>query len=244
MIGVLKHAIDIIKQPNTPLSVKLQLHSKLAWLNMYVTNNKHLQANSIIRIAGGDPPIIKQLKESANRIILSRTSQRQSWRVDQAKLYEQFVQFILQKSAQQCGGSTCNNIKISRSDSKHIAWGLAYLEPDVTISIGNVNIIADAKYKSHLYNINSENVDTLKEDFRHDLHQVLAYTAFIQSNSKDALILYPAIGYQHYSQYYVFPRESVSIKVHLIGLPFQVSEMENNIAQIADLLRRISSREI
>lgn len=241
LIGVLQYALDIISQPNTPVSVKMQQHSKLSWLHAFVQNNKKLHAD-VMRIAGGDPPIIKELKESANKIIQSRTSQRQSWRVDQAKLYEQFVQFILHRSAKQCGGSTQNNLKIQRTNSKHIAWSLAYLEPDITISLGDVTVIADAKYKSHMYNLNAEKVDTLKDDFRHDLHQVLAYSAFTRTTSKHTFLLYPCTSYQHYTQTFAFNSENSAITVHLIGIPFQVKEIENIAAEIASVLRGIPTK--
>ena len=69
-------------------------------------------------------------------------------------------------------------------------WLLRYLEPDIVLKFAETQIIVDAKYKSYLYNKHSKS-DTLRESFRNDLHQLLAYTAFSTEKKKHCVLVAP-----------------------------------------------------
>ena len=48
----------------------------------------------------------------------------------------------------------------------------------------------DAKYKSHLYNKYNSS-ELLKDEHRHDLHQLLCYSSFSKSRIKYSFLCYP-----------------------------------------------------
>ena len=94
------------------------------------------------------------------------------------------------------------------------------MEPDIIITKGDNAIMADAKYKMHLYNSKSEKVDVLKESFRHDLHQTLAYSSFEKARNKMAMLVYPCNSYKCIHQKISAPILSASNDVYLIGIPW------------------------
>jgi 5-methylcytosine-specific restriction endonuclease McrBC regulatory subunit McrC len=48
-----------------------------------------------------------------------------------------------------------------------LPWSLSYLEPDIVIMKNELEIIVDAKYKSHLFNLKGA-TEELKEEHRKD----------------------------------------------------------------------------
>lgn len=56
-----------------------------------------------------DLPIVKRIKEIANRIILLKHSQSYAWRIDVALFFERYVQRTFEKAVKRIGGEmVCN----------------------------------------------------------------------------------------------------------------------------------------
>ena len=144
--------------------------------------DKHFKMVKSIPVHMADPIIIKGLKETANRILSHQNSSHYAWRIDFAEFFERYIQFMIADVARSKGARLTKNPKYSVSGNKP-DWSLNYLEPDIVVDRGDVQYIIDAKYKSHMYNLRNHG-DDLKEAFRHDLHQVLAYSSFGKSTRK------------------------------------------------------------
>ena len=65
-----------------------------------------------------DLPIVKRIKEIANRIILQKHSQSYAWRIDVALFFERYVQWIFEQTAKLIGGGDVLQPQIRRTRSQ------------------------------------------------------------------------------------------------------------------------------
>ena len=113
---------------------------------------------------------------------------------------------------------------------------LRYLEQDIVLTQGNDQWIIDAKYKSHVYNSRIYNAEQLKETFRGDYHQVLAYTAFATTPNRKSMIVYPSGTFTLQKITARSQISMVTVDTYIIGLPFETTNIQASIQSIADLL--------
>ena len=99
----------------------------------------------------------------------------------------------------------------------------------------DVQYIVDAKYKSHMFNVNRIGED-LKQTFRADFHQVLAYSSFGGTKQKHVMLIYP-------SNYFVSRELNVlsgingySAKAYLVGIPLKKSDLEETKRKLSSLI--------
>ena len=185
---VLDYCISEVMSTRTPSRSKLVYQSKINTLRT-TYDKRSLKPVKEVRLHMSDPLIIKQLKESANKILNNVSSSNCAWRMDYAEFFERYVQYICKRVAQLKGAHCHANAKYNVSGPRP-AWTLHYLEPDVVLEKGDKQIVIDAKYKSHMLNVNGSR-DELKEIFREDFHQVLAYSSFSGSLKKNVMLFYP-----------------------------------------------------
>ena len=149
-----------------------------------------VQSTRHISSQPNDPVVIKKLKSLANVILDRRTDSNFAWRLNVAIFYERYVQFLLNQATRPYGWLISSNPKYF-INGFHSSWTLKYLEPDIILDKKDVQIVVDAKYKAHMgANLNSD-TPVLKESFRADLHQVLAYSAFNSMQNKIVILIYP-----------------------------------------------------
>lgn len=215
---VLKKCLDELCNIHTPLTSRRAYKTKVEDLRRK-TDLLHVDKPTELKIRTSDPIEIKKLKEIGNRIINSITSEYRAWNVNFSKLFESYVQYIFKRVAFQIGGQSYSNNKLSISGPRR-NWGLAYLEPDIIIRKANRVIVADAKYKMHLLNSRSESVDKLKDAFRHDLHQVLAYSSFESEKNKTAIIVYPNTSFISLNQKIRGSIMPVTNNLYIVGIPW------------------------
>lgn len=121
------------------------------------------------------------------------------WKMSMSAFFEAWVETIAHRLVTKIGG----NVLAGRTNETvvPIAWEVASqgtqksLRPDIVIQKENSVIIIDAKFKSHWTELNSASWMAMdiehKDDHRHDLLQVLAYsTCFATKNLKGCLV-YP-----------------------------------------------------
>ncbi|RPJ78504.1 MAG: hypothetical protein EHM20_03760, partial [Alphaproteobacteria bacterium] len=156
----------------TPLNIKYQYRDILTYLDNALYEFPEKQTNDL-KIHLSDPIFIQRLKEQGNRILKRNFEEITSWRIDFSLLFEKYVQFLFKQVSLEIGAIQLNNYKIRRSSHFSPLWSLNYLEPDIMLMKNNLDIVIDAKYKSHLYNIKN-NTEELKEEHRKDIHQLLA----------------------------------------------------------------------
>ena len=215
---VLKMCLDELGASHTPRVSRVAYKEKIASLRRK-TDFTNITKPTELKIRTADPLEIKKLKQIGNRVIRSITSEYRAWSVDFSQLFERYVQYIFKLVAAQIGGSVFSNSRFSVSGF-HTNWTLSYLEPDVLIRKGDRIIVADAKYKMHLMNSKAESVDSLKEAFRHDLHQVLAYSSFEKEPNKASIIVYPSKSFTKLHQRISSSIMAVKNDLFLIGIPW------------------------
>ena len=222
---ILHLAISEIESIRTPLRSKLAYLEKINKLKQTYSVNT-LRAINRVNIHMADPIIIKELKKVGNIILGDLSSRRISWRLDFAVFFEKYVQFLLQSIAREKGAKEFCNPHYGISGQHKPQWCLNYLEPDIIIQREDQQYVIDAKYKSHMFNVQSNSED-LRDTFRSDLHQVLAYTSLNAMKEKKGILIYPS---SHVTV------TTISIKSHLngmrnqvqmIGIPLIKSEVQN-----------------
>ena len=138
--------------------------------------------------------------------------------------------------AKKLGARTESNARYQIFGANNPAWALRYLEPDILLVKGEYLCTIDAKYKAHMFNT-SASIDSLKDSFRQDLHQVLAYSAFDLAKNKDAMILYPCNKFKSIPLSASSGYTGIRNRVTLVGLPFNSREIKNMVNKLSDTIQ-------
>lgn len=230
---VLKNVIRELESSRTPLRTRLIYSSQMSLLKIRL-NDKAIIPTDHVRIHMSDPLVIKQLKEVANIILNNKVKEKLAWRLDYAEFFERYIQYLLGDVAKKKGAQVITNPHYGISVDRLPAWGLNYLEPDLILQKSEEQIVIDAKYKSHMFNWYDYS-DELKETFRHDLHQVLAYCSLNALAIKRAIIAYPYNEFFYRKMRVSSPLASSTVTVYLIGVPLE----KQRINEIKDGLNKI-----
>lgn len=204
---------------NTPQRIKNTVRNKLSFLEERLYHHKPKATNKII-IGFSDSPTVKVCKEQANRILNFNHVDSTAWRVDFSDVFEKFIQHIFKEAAKETGGRLYSNFKFHSRTSKHYSWELKHIEPDAIFQKGDVLIFIDAKYKSNLYN-KFDQSQVLKEDHRHDLHQILAYSSFSKADFKFGFICYPSNQIELKSIQYKNGINEATNTILILGVPLK-----------------------
>jgi hypothetical protein len=190
----IRYVFDICKSEllsaNTPQRIKNTLRNKLSFIEERLYHHKPKATNKIV-IRFSDSPTVKSCKEQANRILNFNLVDSTAWRVDFSDVFEKFIQHIFKEVAKETGGRLLRNFKFHSRTSKHYSWELKHIEPDAIYQKEEVLVFIDAKFKSNLYN-KFDQSETLKEEHRHDLHQIMAYSSFSKTILKFGFLCYPS----------------------------------------------------
>ena len=181
-----------------------------------------------------DPVVIKKLKEVANRVLQNASSSHNAWRLDFAEFFERYVQYLLKEVAKTKGARiTCNpHFPVY---GNRPAWTLKYIEPDIIIDKSDVQYIIDAKYKSHIYQVNGDS-EQLRETFREDFHQVLAYSSFSGTRQKHVMLIYPSDHFVSRELDVLSGINGYSTKAYLVGIPLKKSDLEETKQKLSSLI--------
>lgn len=132
------------------------------------------------------------------------------------------------------GARVVNNPHFGISGQKPV-WALKYLEPDLVMTREGDQIVVDAKYKSHMYNRDS-NSEELHDTFREDFHQVLAYTSFSIAKQKKNVIVYPYKEFKYYKTTAYSSLNDCVNDTFLIGVPISKAAVNDIISSLENLL--------
>ncbi len=231
---VLQLAIEEIESQRTPLKTRSVYSEQIARMKIKL-RDKACSPTGNIKIRVSDPTIIKQIKELANSILCNSSNGKLAWRMDYAAFFERFVQYLLTDVSKKKGARSVNNPHYGIRISKSPSWALNYLEPDMVIQKGDEQIVVDAKYKSHLFNRNN-NGEELKNTFRHDLHQLLAYCSMNSMSKKQALLIYPFSDFC-YREICINSRlTTTEAKVYMIGIPLDKDRVEDTKSRLNEII--------
>lgn len=222
-------AIEILSGNYVPEPFKTEYGEKIVFLRTRLNKEASKKADQLI-IHSSDSLLVKETKRLGNLILENRSGANYAWRMDYSEFFERFVQYILGETAKRRNFSIVANRRHSIRGA-HPNWGLSYLEPDIVLTSSEKTIIADAKYKSHIYNWN-ENTDDLYQAYRHDLHQVLAYTSLYKDCST-AFLIYP---FNSFRKEKIEVVGSHPVDVFLIGISLQRDSLDETINFLAELL--------
>jgi 5-methylcytosine-specific restriction endonuclease McrBC regulatory subunit McrC len=154
--------------------------------------------------------------------------------MDYAEFFERYVQYVLSDVAKKKGAVGINNPHFSIRPNHGPAWGLNHLEPDLILQKGLDQMVVDAKYKSHIFNWD-EKSDDLKDAFRHDFHQILAYCSLNLMKTKQAMLVYPFSNFTNHKIKINSPLTHSEIEIFLVGIPLEKSRIE----EVKDELSKI-----
>lgn len=231
---VLDFCIKEVMSSRTPIRSRTAYLAKINSLsNSY--DRRSLPVVKEVKIHRFDPAIIESLKIAANRVLQSVSSINCAWRMDFAEFFERYVQYIMNKIASTKGARFSANPKFSVNGSRP-TWALKYIEPDIIIDKNDMQYIIDAKYKAHMFNIYND-AEQLKETFREDLHQVLAYSSFDSKIHKHVMLVYPS------NKEVIIRKMNISSSlnrcsssVYLVGIPLKKSVHDETIDELTKLI--------
>ncbi len=229
---------EIIRDPATPVGIRVRYENIIGSLDK---RTKHIKAEKPkkIEIHVSDPLAIRLLKEQGKRILDYRSTMCIAWRIDVATLFERYVQYILEIAFRSYGGTVISNQKFMGIGNVP-RWGLKYLEPDILVKLENgCVVVCDAKYKANMFV--SENSEILHETHRHDLHQVIAYSAFSPEKNKTVILVYPANAVSMKEFGYESGMTGISNHVYLMGIPFDTKDIEDTINNVKQCISSISA---
>jgi len=230
---VLTLAIAELESVQVPIKTRSVYASRISQLKMKLRGNR-CEETKEVRPKMSDPHIIKQLKYIANIILNNKTNEKLAWRMDYAEFFERYVQFLFDTVAKKKGARSINNPHyVIRMPNKPL-WTLSYLEPDLILQKANEQYVIDAKYKSHVFNWNDES-NELKDTFRHDFHQVLAYCSLNNSETKNAMLIYPYTDFFSKKMTVISPVTHSEVSVHIVGIPLDKNKIDNITNEISNL---------
>ncbi len=231
---VLKIAISELESQHAPFRTRSIYSARIAQLKIRLKDKRMLPTNDI-QTRMSDPLVIKQLKELANIILSNKTNEKLAWRMDYAEFFERYVQYLLGDVAKKKGAREFDNPHYGVRVSNRPSWGLNYLEPDLILQKAQEQIVVDAKYKSHIFNWN-DNSDELKDAFRHDFHQILAYCSLNSMTTKQALLVYPFSNFTYHKMTVNSPLTNSEAQVYLVGIPLEKNRMEEVKKELNEII--------
>jgi hypothetical protein len=224
--------------PNTPSNIRLLLFKRLSYLDEKLYFHKPKIASKI-QVRNSDNLVIKETKQIANRVLNFNLIDGTAWRVDFADVFEKFVQYIFKEVAKSIGGKFIPNLKINSNTRNKFQWNLNNLEPDGVLLKGELIFFIDAKYKSHLYNKYDQS-ESLKEEHRKDLHQILAYSSFNDAKNKIGFLCYPSNKVEISKIEYSFSQMNFSNQICMIGIPFKKDSIQKTKEILIEEIEKLS----
>lgn len=206
-----------IYQASTPKKIRYEISDNIDYLDTKLYGIKFKITDRLV-IHNSDAFIIKGIKEQGNKLLLKYSEKPTSWRIDFSLVFEKFVQYIFREVSMEIGAKEINNYKIRRISSNFPKWSLKYLEPDIALLLNEKIIFVDAKYKSHVYNLNSES-EVLKDEHRKDIHQILGYCSFDKSTNKIGFLCYPSNNIYFSKLEYLSEINILKNTIYLLGMP-------------------------
>lgn len=228
---IAQYALDLFLTPHTPASLKCKANTLIYRIKYYTSSHVMVTTHQPFMINHFDPTPIQALKTLANKLLAHHSKNNLAWRLDASILFERYVQYIMKNVAQQIGAYATCNTKIQLSGKNKPAWSLNYLEPDILLKKDDQIYFLDAKYKSHMLN-EASRTNILKDTFRDDLHQILAYSSFHNSSHKISILLYPCNKYREIIltiAHEILPTQN---RIALVGLPLDTQQLDSITSQL------------
>jgi hypothetical protein len=230
----IRYIFDLCKlellSSNTPQRIKNTIRHKINFIEEKLYLHKPKIINRI-DIRATDNKTVRNCKEQANKILDFNLVDSTAWRVDFSDVFEKLVQYIFKEASKEIGGKLYPNARFHSHSERRYSWELKYIEPDAVYQKENLLIFIDAKYKSNLYNKFSPS-KKLKEDHRHDLHQIMAYSSFGKTDHKYGILCYPSNKVEIKTTKFINGINGVENSIIILGIPLK----KENIIEVKDVL--------
>lgn len=230
--ALISDALNKFNSSSVPPNIRARYQRTLDYIGRSLPKHNSEKIPRTYRHNSLDPPKIKRLKEACNELLDASRMNQHSWRTDMATVFERYVQHIFGAVARRVRLKMTPNPRFPIRYTSHVSWGLRYLEPDLLLTGNDVFIAIDAKYKSHMLNTRSSDIRQLKETFRSDLHQIVAYTAFGAGEDRRGIIVYPGTNYRDIKLELRQPFQNNMVTVDLISIPMAVGAIPDIIGGI------------
>lgn len=231
---VLKIAIRELESTRSPIRTRSIYASRIAQLKIRLRGRDVLPTD-IIKKRMSDPLVIKNLKDLAAIILNNRSNEKLAWRMDYAEFFERYVQYIVGYVTKKKGAREIKNPHYGISVNNRPQWSLHYLEPDLVVQKNAEQIVIDAKYKSHIFNWDDDS-DELKETFRHDFHQILAYCTMNSMSTKQGLLVYPFSDFACHKMKVTSPITKSEAYIYLVGIPIEKKRIEEVKEKLSEII--------
>jgi len=242
----IRYVFDLAKKEllssSTPVRIRVSLNARLMYLEEKFYLHKPKETNNI-HIRSSDSIIVRNCKETANKILNYNFEDSIAWRVNFSDVFEKYVQYIFRETAKENGGKLNSNYKIYSRTSNYYSWELKHIEPDAIYQKDHLLVFIDAKYKSHLYN-KYDISEKLKNDHRQDLHQIMSYMSFGQSDLKFGFLCYPSEKLDIKEISYKNNLNEVANSIFILGIPLQKSSITESKQLLSRILYKIESTSI
>lgn len=235
MLDVLQICFAELKKPQTPMRSRIAYATKIDRLSAKYAGQESPEMPSEFMVHASDPLTVKEAKRIANIILQNKRTNKRAWRIDYSEFFERYVQYIFGEVARSGAAKSTCNVHYSVTGQRPM-WALHYLEPDLILQKEDVQYVLDAKYKSHMFNVNDTS-DDLKDTFRHDLHQILAYCSFNSMTTKKAMLVYPFNDFTYRILHITSTLTHSDAQVYLVGIPMKKSMIEEVKERIKEIVR-------
>lgn len=225
LISILYLCFNEINKPQTPIRSRMAYFNKISRLQAKYNKNLSSEIPEEFVIHAADPFAVKEAKHIANIILKNKRTNKRAWRIDYSEFFERYVQYLFGEVAQKVSAKAINNPHFLVT-GKRPAWALRYLEPDLVLQKEEEQYVIDAKYKSHVFNWNDYS-DELRDTFRHDFHQILAYCSFNSMQTKNAMLVYPFNDFVYHRIKISSPLALNDAFVYFVGIPLEKNKLED-----------------
>lgn len=235
MLAVLQICFVELKKPQTPMRSRITYATKINRLKAKYDGQESPDLPFEFMIHASDPLAVKDAKRIANIILQNKRTNKRAWRIDYSEFFERYVQYIFGEVAKSVAAKSISNVHYSVTGQRPL-WALHYLEPDLIVQKDNTQYVVDAKYKSHMFNVNDTS-DELKDTFRHDLHQILAYCSFNAMTTKKVMLVYPFNDFTYRMMHITSPLTYSNAQVYIVGIPLKKSMIVEVKERINDIVK-------
>ena len=84
--------------------------------------------------------------------------------------------------------------------------------------------------------VKDKKTDELKDTFRHDFHQILAYCSLNSMTTKQAMLVYPFSDFTYHKMTVNSPTTNSEAQVYLVGIPLEKNRMEEVKKELNDII--------
>jgi hypothetical protein len=166
------------------------------------------------------------------------------WRMPMEQFFEAWVERVFAEVARRTG-ARLRSARLGET-TVPLDWRPAWLgsqgslKPDLWLEWPDATLVVDAKYKRHWEDLRLSSwrdIETeIREQHRHDLHQILAYSTLTSAPDVSACLVYPSLRDEPLSTHATLATGPRRLHLHLTGIPIS-AHIDPIATRLANSLR-------